>query len=171
MKILILSIIATFSLPTELQAKFTAHEVMTASKGKHNVYVMDATIRGGDSNRGPGSLSNIRWARKYGFERIVIDISGSETNWRKKLPPYFQVGLNPNKGLINLSIHNIARFGVNSTKVAKIFSDSGLIKAAYLAPPSIDQMANLEFRVSTPVDVEAFYLTGPPRIILDIRAK
>ena len=152
-------------------AEFSPHEVMPAAKGKQDVYVMDAIIRGGDPLAQPATLANVRWAKKPGYERLVFDIEGSGSEWQVRTPPYFQVGLNPNKGRISLDIRSIQGRKVAQADIERAVSRSSLLKTAYLAPKLQGELATLDFTTRTTVDVEAFYLVNPPRIILDVRAK
>ena len=147
-------------------AEFSPHEVMPAAKGKQDVYVMDAIIRGGDSLSHSSSLANVRWAKKKDYERLVFDIEGSGDT-----VPYFQVGLNPNKGHISLDIRNIGARKISQADIERTVGRSAFLKSAYLAPKLQGELASIDFTTKTTVDVEAFYLVNPPRIILDIRAK
>lgn len=152
-------------------AEFSPHEVMPAAKGKQDIYVMDAIIRGGDPLASSSTLANVRWAKKPDYERIVFDIEGTGTEWQSRTPPYFQVGLNPQKGKISLDIRNVGERRIQQSDLKRAVSRSAFLKDAYLAPKLQGELASLDFTTKTAVDVEAFYLVNPPRIILDIRAK
>jgi hypothetical protein len=163
-------IIAMF-LAISALAEFSPHEVIPASKGKQEVYVMDAIIRGGDPMAVPVSLANIRWARKQDFERVVFDIEGNGIGWESRIPPYFQVGLNPNKGRLSLDIKGINNRRIVQADIERVLAKSALVKRAYFAPKLQGELASLELTTKSTVDVEAFYLLNPPRIVLDLRAK
>lgn len=152
-------------------AEFSPHEVMTAQKSKQEIYVMDAIVRGGDANTQGGVFSNVRWAKKNGYERLVIDIEGKGENWEGRNPPYFQVGLNPGEKKISIDIRGVGARKVTQQDISKALSKSGLLQSAYLAPRIEGELVSMELATRKAVDVEAFYLLSPPRIILDIRAK
>ena len=157
--------------PLQAAAKFSPAMVKAAEKGKRNRYLGDGIVRGGDPLAHPTTLADIRWAKRMGYERIVFDFRGQGSNWEQKLPPYFQVGLDPIKGRINVGVHNVTGAEVNQSQLEKTFTRSGLVKAAYIAPQIEGDLAVLDLKVTVPVNVETFYLVNPPRLILDIRAK
>ena len=143
MKIWIQIILALF--PFHTFAEFSPHEVMPAAKGKQDVYVMDAIIRGGDSQTKSATLSNIRWAKKGNYERIVLDIEAEGAEVANMAPPYFQVGLNPTQKKISLDIRNIANRKVTQENLDKVISRSSLLRGAYMAPKVEGELASLDF--------------------------
>lgn len=150
----------------------TPREVISAEAVKRNVYVSDSVVSGGDALADPVNLSGVRWAKNpAGYERIVIDLGGDGSGWQKKMPPYFQVGHDSRVSAINVSIRGIAKRDVNNGALAKSLAKSALISKAYLAPGLEGDLAALEFQTRAPVDVEAFYLLNPPRIVVDVRSK
>lgn len=144
---------------------------MPASKGKHNQYITDGIIRGGDPLSHPTTLDKVRWGKKWGYERIVFDLKSNGMEWKQKVPPYFQVGVNPFQGKIQVGIRYIDFRNITQEMLNSSISKSNLIKEAYIAPKLEGSLASLEFTVTTPVKVETFYLLNPPRIILDVQAK
>lgn len=151
---------------------FSPSEVIPAEPVKRNVYVSDAVISGGDAQANPVTLNGVRWAKNpAGYERLVIDLSGEGTGWEAKTPPYFQVGHDAQANTIDVSIHGVSQRNVTGGTVAKAVSRSSLLAQAYLAPSIEGDLASLELKTRTPVDVESFYLVNPPRIVIDVRAK
>ncbi len=158
--------------PLSLEAApFNSKSVMPASKGKHNQYISDGIIRGGDPLSHPTTLDKVRWGKKWGYERIVFDLKNKGIEWEQKVPPYFQVGVNPFHGKVQIGIHYIDFRNVSQSALNKSIAKSNLIKSVYLAPKLEGSLASLEFTVSTPVKVETFYLLNPPRIVLDMQTK
>lgn len=151
---------------------FSPSEVIPAEPVKRNVYVSDAVISGGDALANPVNLNGVRWAKNpAGYERVVIDLSGEGSGWETKTPPYFQVGHDSNANTIDVSIHGVSQRNVTGSTVAKAVSRSSLLAQAYLAPNLEGDLASIELKTRTPVDVESFYLVNPPRIVIDVRAK
>jgi AMIN domain len=147
-------------------------DVISAEAVKRNVYVSDSVISGGDALADPMNLTAVRWAKNpAGYERIVVDLTGESSGWQKKTPPYFQVGHDSRTSSVNLSIRGIARREVNASNLSKSLTKSALIAKAYIAPGMEGDLASIEFQTRAPVDVESFYLTNPPRIVIDVRSK
>lgn len=164
-------ILAAFLFPLAAGA-FSPNEVIVAEQVKRNVYVSDSMIYGGDALANPVNLSAVRWAKNpAGYERLVIDLSGEGSGWETKVPPYFQVGHDSRSGAISLSIRGVSRRDLNGTTLSRAVAKSSLISQAYLAPGLEGDLAALEFRTRSPVDVESFYLVNPPRIVIDVRNK
>ncbi|RZA08313.1 MAG: hypothetical protein EOP11_05200 [Proteobacteria bacterium] len=149
-----------------------ASDVISAEAVKRNVYVSDSVISGGDALADPMALSAVRWAKNpAGYERIVVDLTGEGSDWQKKGPPYFQVGHDSRTSSVTLSIRGISRREVTGASLSKALTKSALISKGYLAPGMEGDLASLEFQTRAPVDVESFYLTSPPRIVIDVRSK
>ena len=168
-KLILLSLsLSLISLPSWA---FTANEVIAAGNVKRNLYVADSTITGGDALANPVTLSAIRWASNPGFERIVIDLSGEGSGWENKTPPYFQVGSSSKEQKISLSIRGVAARKLSQSSLNQALVKSKTINSAYLAPGLEGDLAAMEFRTRAPADIESFYLTSPPRIVIDVRTK
>jgi hypothetical protein len=164
--------VALCSFPCASSLARGSNDVVTAGAAKRNVYVSDSIINGGDALANPMNLSAVRWAKNpAGYERLVIDLAGEGHDWAKKTPPYFQVGHDSRTSSVSVSIHGISRRDVSSASINKALTKSALISKAYLAPGVEGDLATIEFQVRAPVDVEAFYLVGPPRIVVDVRSK
>lgn len=155
---------------TSAQANFAPAQAQRADKTKKNNYVADAIVSGGDPLANPLTLSGVRWAPNQGFERVVIDLSGDGSGWESKQPPYFQVGVSPDRKIL-LNIRGISRRSLTQDALANGLSRSQLISKAYLAPALEGDLATIELTAQKKVEVETFYLVNPPRIILDVRAK
>ncbi len=151
---------------------FSPNEVINAEQVKRNVYVSDSVIAGGDALANPVKLSAVRWAKNpAGYERLVVDLAGEGSGWETKVPPYFQVGHDTKSNSITISIRGVSQRSLSSSILEKAVARSSLVGQAYLAPSLEGDLAALEFRTRTPVDVESFYLVNPPRIVVDVRAK
>ena len=158
------------SAPARAAGKGT--DVIAAGQAKRNVYVSDSVISGGDAQADPVALSNVRWAKNpAGYERLVVDLTGEGQGWEKKSPPYFQVGHDTKQSAVTVSVRGISRRNVTGASLGKNLAKSALISKAYLAPGLEGDLASIEFQVRAPVDVEAFYLSNPPRIVVDVRSK
>lgn len=158
-------------LPCSSFAAFSPQEVSVAGSAKHNVYVSDSIISGGDALANPVVLSGIRWAPNSGFERIVVDLAGEGPGWESKTPPYFQVGIDPKSQKLTISIRGVSKRQLSQEKLAQSLTKSSLIKTSYLTPGLEGDLATVELQTAKPVEVESFYLVSPPRIILDVKAK
>lgn len=153
-----------------LALAFSPNEVIVAEQVKRNVYVSDSMIYGGDALANPVNLLAVRWAKNAsGYERLVIDLAGEGAGWETKVPPYFQVGHDSRTSSISLSIRGVSRRDLSNDALARSVAKSSLISRAYLAPGIEGDLAALEFRTRSPVDVESFYLVNPPRIVIDVR--
>ena len=165
-------ILALGLLSPTLVFAFNPGDVISAEQVKRNVYVSDSLVAGGDALANPVTLAGVRWAKNpAGYERIVIDLAGEGPGWETKIPPYFQVGHDSRTSSVNVSIRGVSQRKVTSSSLEKSLAKSSLIDQAYLAPGLEGDLAAMEFRTRAPVDVEAFYLVNPPRIVVDVRAK
>lgn len=165
-------LISATSLIPCLTWAFSPNEAIPAEAVKRNVYVSDSVISGGDALANPINLTGVRWAKNpAGYERIVVDLGSENGGSNFKSLPYFQVGHDSKASSINLSIRGVSQRTVGASNLEKAISRSSLISQAYLAPSLEGDLAALEFKTRTPVDVESFYLMNPPRIVIDVRAK
>lgn len=169
-KTLFVAWLSLFS-PLMASAALEGTDVMAATKVKRNVYMADITVTGGDALANPVTLSAVRWADNKIFERIVVDLSGEGSGWETKIPPYFIVGASSREHKISLSIRGVAARKLTQDTLAKALSKSRVVSSSYLGPGLEGDLASLEFLTHGPAEIESFYLTSPPRIVIDVRAK
>jgi len=147
-------------------------KVLLAEGIKRNVYLSDAVFSGGDSQADPVHLSGFRWANNpAGYERIVIDLVGDGSGWEKNPPPYFQVSYDEKTSAIQVSVRGISERLISNSSATKSVARSPLLSQVYITPAVEGDLATMEVKTRTPVEIESFYLVSPPRIVVDVRAK
>ena len=142
--------------------------VIAANKTKQNAYLNDVTVYGGNANAPLMSVNSIRRAKNKGFERIVVDLNSPDS--QNELP-YFQVALASDQNKIILGIRGIQGNRLKQNVLNQRFARSAIIASSYLVPVNEDGLFSLELDLRKQASVETFYLTNPPRIILDIETK
>ncbi|MCO5144292.1 MAG: hypothetical protein M9962_14485 [Oligoflexia bacterium] len=170
MKLLICTF-CLFALSYQTHA-FNPRTVIGAEAKKRNLYLSNSIITGGDALANPVNLTGVRWAKNPGgFERIVIDLRGEGKGWETQTPPYFQVGHNEQLNSISVSIRGVTDRKISKSMISRSIAKSTMIADANLSPNFEGDLASLEFRTRENVDIEAFYLLSPPRIVVDVREK
>ena len=114
-----------------------------------------------------------RAANPAGFERIVVDLEGSNNGEVVAIPrpPFFQTAINADEKRVIITIYGHPKLNFEARKVLAAFKKSPVV-ANVLFYPLLDQEAwtfVLELKEAYPVEV--FELTNPVRIILDVKGK
>ncbi len=115
-------------------------------------------------------LKDVRRAdSQEGFERVVFDLEDHAGQI-----PYFQVQAGGGEGRVVVSIWADTQYDFDATKVAKAFSKSRRVRKFRALPRLEDGLSIFELNLSgaeknTEKKVDAFYLTHPSRIIVDLQ--
>lgn len=133
---------------------------------KTGKYIEQGFFAGGDKTVSQASLKEIRRGPQKEYERIVIQLDA------EKGVPYFQFQLAPDENRFVLSIWSDVDSAVDTAKLEKMFSSSKRVKKLSVLPRVEEGLTLLEFTLAsgaTKPKAEAFYLTNPSRIVVDIQ--
>ncbi len=142
-------------------------ERFEATSKKSGKYQSEGFFAGGFKDVTSVTIKDIRRAQSQeGFERIVFDIESSMA----KGIPYFQIQPAPDEGRVIVSIWSDVQYDFSQSKIVKAFSKSSHIKKVNVIPRVEDGLAVIELIMhpKSKMKMEAFYLTAPNRIILDL---
>lgn len=124
---------------------------------KTSIYVESGIFHNGRSGEA-GVLKGIRssYTAKQGFERIVLDFSGS------KLPRIYGHLQAEEKKL------NIDFFETNLDKELTTVSSTKYVEKVNLYPIEANYLS-MEIKLKTKVSADVFYLENPARIVIDLK--
>ena len=153
-----------FLTTSQLHALAIRHEAMAKKVGK---YESEGFFVGGTKESTVVKLKDIRRAKSNeGFERVVLDLEPLNGN---SAIPYFYVQNAQSESRIVLSIWADVQYDFDVDKIQKAFARSAVIKKLNIVPRVENGLMILEFNMnSEKAKIEAFILSNPNRIILDI---
>lgn len=143
------------------------HEATGNKTGK---YFDTGFFAGGERTVQSAKLKDIRRAKSLeGYERIVLDFQANGDD--KNSLPYFQLQMSPSEQRMVLSVWSNIQYDFDAVKINKAFTKSTNIKRLNIMPRLEDGLSIIEFQLKTairPIKAEAFRLSNPSRIIIDI---
>ena len=130
-------------------------------------YIVNGYFSGGSKEVTSARLKDVRRGpQSAGAERVVFDLESTGG------VPHFQVNVNPEEGRVLVSIWADVAYEHDEDRIRRSFSHSSKIKAVNIMPRVEDGLATVELllnsRSKAGTKVEAFALTHPSRIILDL---
>jgi hypothetical protein len=148
-------------------------KVFVADSKKTKAYIRDGLIVGGDRAIDDVVVKDIRRAKNPDFERIVIDLEGTQNGKATGIqrPPYYQFAVTPDERRLVVTIWGRPKLNFNSKKVVAAFKKSSVIQKVMLFPKLEDQSWTFVFELKSDSPVEVFELSNPVRVIVDIQAK
>ncbi|MGE4231893.1 MAG: hypothetical protein AB7F43_01060 [Bacteriovoracia bacterium] len=139
-----------------------------ATKAKTGKYISEGVITGGAKELRSVVLKDIRRAQsKDGFERVVFDL-GSEQGQTNSLP-YYQVQMSAKQNKVVLSFWADVSYRYSAEKVKSTFKKSKHVKVLNVVPRVEDGLSIIELFLVGTSKVEAFELSNPSRVILDLK--
>ncbi len=84
---------------------------------------------------------------------------------------FVQVSYDEKTSAIQVSVRGISERLISNSSATKSVAKSSLLSQVYIAPAVEGDLATMEVKTRTPVELESFYLVSPPRIVVDVRAK
>lgn len=166
---LVRSLLGAFALAALCGAvSLERHEAGTRKAGR---YAGSGFFSGGDKTVSSARLKDIRRGPQgSGAERIVFDLDPLPGN--KDAVPFFQVNINPEENRVLVSVWADVTYDIDRERIARAFAKSSRVKAVNVLPRVEAGLATVELvlasRLKNNIRVEAFYLTHPSRIILDL---
>ena len=136
--------------------------VYRAEPKKTQVYIREGVVEGGEPTIQGAFVSNIRRSKNADFERVVVDIDS-------KAVPAFHISVEPGAHRILVTVMGNAKTSFDATKIVSSFRKSALIERVDLFPKLDDGFWTFSLQLRREVPVEAFTLSGPSRIVLDLK--
>jgi hypothetical protein len=137
-------------------------EVYRAEPKKTQVYIHEGVIEGGESTVQNAFVSNIRRSKNADYERVVLDLDAKQI-------PSFHISVEPDLKRVVVTISGNARTSFEATKVVEAFKKSRLIEKVELFPKIEEQSWTFNLKLKKDVPVEAFTLSAPNRIVVDLK--
>jgi hypothetical protein len=147
-------------------------KVFVAEGKKSKFYVKDGLITGGDRAVNEVIVHDIRRATNpQGFERIVIDLEGTQNGEALAItrPPYYQLAVTPDERRLVFTVWGNPKLAFDSKKVLAAFKKSKVVQGISLYPRVEEGLWTFSLELKSGSPVEVFELSDPVRIIMDIR--
>ena len=138
-------------------------EVYRAEPKKTQVYIREGVIEGGSETVQSVFISNIRRSKNADFERVVLDVDSKQI-------PSFHISVEPNQKRLLITIKGNAKTSYDAPHVLGQFKKSLLIEKVELFPKLDEQHWTFSIRLKREVPVEAFTLSEPGRIVVDLKS-
>jgi len=153
----------------------SAQRVFQATGKKNQRYLTDGVVVGGDSAIQSVRIKEIRRASNpQGFERIVIDLEASRADGEPtalERAPYYQVSINPEERRLIYTLWGKPQLDFQAAKVVAAFKKSPVVQSVEFLPLVHGDQWTFVLNLKSGRPVEVFDLSGPARIITDIRLK
>lgn len=134
---------------------------------KSDAYIQDGLFVGGDRVVQDVVIKDLRRAMNpAGYERIVIDLEGSSAR-----TPYYQIAVNRDEKRLILTIWGHPKLSSNPQKIIGAFKKSAHIDSIEFYPQVEDDFMTIVMNLKSTQPVEAFELSAPSRIIIDLKSK
>ena len=155
----------------ESHALLKPEKVRVADSKKTQSYLKDGLVTGGDRAIDDVMIREIRRAANPGFERLVIDLEGTQHGEPAAVAraPYYQVAVNPDEKRLVFTLWGNPKLGFDPKKVLGAFKRSPVVDTIQLLPKLEDKTWTFVVNLKSGRPVEVFELTDPARIIVDIK--
>ncbi len=159
--------------PSERALNFNTEKVFVADSKKTKTPIKDGLIIGGDRAINQVMIKDIRFSSQAGFERIVIDLEGTQNGEKAAIPrpPYYQVDVSSDQKRIGVSVWGNPELRFDAHKIHTAFKKSSILKSIGLLPKLEDDVWTFALALKSNANVEVFELSQPVRIIIDISLK
>ncbi len=148
----------------DAQAQFDDTAFRSALKLKKDLYITEGAISGGDRTSSNYKISAIRLAQNpAGYDRIVLDFD------QLKRPPFFMVeNLGVAKKLV-VTVYGRPKLDFSTQSSMQAAKKTRTVSAIEFIP--LVDIDRFQFSLSTksPIKSEAFELSDPARIIIDLK--
>ena len=135
-----------------------------ALKLKKNVYLAEGAFSGGDRATSNFKVSNIRVAANPGgFDRVVVDFQNSSR------APFFMVQNDPTTRRVTVTIYGKVKLDFSMRTASQSAKKSKWIQSLEFIPLVEEDRFIFYAQTQKPVKTEVFELTGPARIIIDLK--
>jgi hypothetical protein len=148
-------------------------KVRVAEKTKRGAYVRDGLIVGGDQAITDVIILDLRQSKKYGFERLVLDLEGNLDGEPATIdrPPYFQTEVSPDMRRVVFTVWGNPRLAIDSAKIVRRFRKSKLVRKVHLMPVLEPDRWRFVLEMKKKAAVEVFELSNPIRIVMDLKPR
>ena len=145
-------------------AQFDEAAFRQALKVKKGVYLKEGSFTGGDRMSSDVTLSNVRVAANpEGYDRIVVDFAKLER------PPFFLVQNDPHSHRVVATIYGKVKADFSTQSAIQSAKKTKSIKKLEFLPVVEPDRLQFSAEVQGSVKTEVFELTGPARIIIDLK--
>jgi hypothetical protein len=145
-------------------AQFDEASFRQALKVKKGIYLKEGSFTGGDRLSSDVTISNVRVAANpEGYDRLVIDFSKLER------PPFFLVQNDPQAHRVVATIYGKVKADFSTQSAIQAAKKTKSIKKLEFLPVVEPDRWQFSAEVQGSVKTEVFELTGPARIIIDLK--
>ncbi|NDG84312.1 MAG: hypothetical protein EBX52_04645 [Proteobacteria bacterium] len=146
------------------RAQFDESSFRQTLKVKKNVYLSNGSFSGGDRLSSNVTIENVRVAANPGgFDRIVIDFAKIER------PPFFMVQNDGNSHRIIVTVYGKVKPDFSTQASMQAARKTKSIKKLEFLPVVEPDRWMFTADIQASVKAEVFELTGPARIIIDLK--
>jgi hypothetical protein len=167
-------VLACWSLPAGVaQGALDPERVHRAEGRKTEVYIREGIFAGGDRSVESVTVTGLRRGNNGRFERVVIDLGASRAGDPVALAraPFFQAGVRAKPRRVSLTLWGSPTLAFDTRRVQREFRQSRVIRRLELLPNLDGESWTFAMDLREDAAVEAFHLSDPARIIVDIRSK
>lgn len=172
MSLLKFSLMSLVFFQFQAHAQFDDLKFKQALKLKKDYYLTEGVFTGGDQSSQDFTITNVRVAANpAGYDRVVIDLSGNELGEKTPLkrPPFYWVEINPTSKKVIITL-----FGKPKLDFSTLSSIQAAKKTRFIDQIEFTPLANQDrwtwaLHTHKAARVEAFELTDPARIIIDLK--
>jgi len=158
----VLIALSLFALPAF--AQFDEASFRQALKVKKGVYLKEGSFSGGDRLSSNATITNVRVAANpEGYDRIVVDFSKLER------PPFFLVQNDPHAHRVVTTLYGKVKAEFSTQSAIQAAKKTKSIKKIEFLPVVETDRMVFSVEVQGSVKTEVFELTGPARIIIDLK--
>jgi len=164
-------LIVSFFVCGAAQSDLRSDKVHVADTKKNNYYIKEGLFVGGDKAIDEVTVREIRRANSPQFERVVIDLEGTEMGESAAIPrpPFYQVAVSPDEKRLVITVWGKPRLGFDARKTVAAFKKSANFTSVSLLPKVEDDSWSFVMNLKSGRPVEVFELTQPVRVIVDVQ--
>jgi hypothetical protein len=146
-------------------------KVHVSDTKKDNYYIHDGLFVGGDRAIDEVAITDIRRANSAKFERVVIDLEGTQMGEPSAIPrpPFYQVAVSPDEKRLVVTVWGKPRLEFDAKKAVASFAKSANFSSVSLLPKVEEDSWTFVMNLKSDRPVEVFELTHPVRVIVDVQ--
>jgi hypothetical protein len=157
-------LLSLFLIPLSAHGQFDEAAFRQALRVKRNVYLQEGAVSGGDRLSSDVKVSNVRIASNpAGYDRVVVDFSKLDR------PPFFLVENDPGNRRVMVTLYGKVKADFSSQSAIQAARKTRTLSSIDFLPQVESDRYSFALKSKNPVKSEVFELTGPARLIIDLK--
>lgn len=172
LKLIIVALALAVTLKMEARAQFDDSSFRSSLKLKKGVYLGDGAFTGGDRSHTNFRIQNIRIASNpAGYDRVVFDFAGNHKGEASELarPPYYLVDVDGLNKRVLVTLYGRPQLDFSMLTTTQAAKKSKTLTGVQFLPVVHSDRWIMVIDSKKAVQVEAFDLSQPARLILDFK--